>query len=1492
MALKPRTFRRVVLLGSLATLVLLVAFTYFVIRPWQAQRKLDSMRVDGLAAAQAGDHVEATKLLGRYINRTENPEPELYLAFSRSRIKFQTSDGGYVRSAIQNYRSYLREVPGDAQASKELLPLFNMAGMFLEAKALALTLRTELNDSSIEVLREELHALQELGQDEDLLDQLFVMSVEHPDAQFVDLFEFVERRRGQGRLDDAQAMVSSRMESAGDDFDNKLIAFWLDIDSDTRLDSDTTAVEGLLAELCSVLGLDPDAKQWREEPSFLTAESALFATRLLNVFHRPDLSLTVQIASARMIKDYASLVWSARRLYWTQDHESLMGLSVADADGNSVADVLGYQILAAIKDEDTSAESALKARLDEVVLDFRAKAWANSLKAQDELNQGRAVEARPIAKRAIEMYPGEPYFLMLMGDIHASTGRINDASKEWSQANEVANRSIGVVGWIEPSIRLINAYAQAGRLIEAIDYVNELTVIAPGSPITVDLWLRSNATLARSKDLDPAQIQAILNYYYDVFHTGFSTEFQDLVSPQTATLHASIEQDDEARAILIKAISASPERNMMIQLLDVDQRFDLGVAQQANIDTRSIAISSPSSALRYAFNVYAQTQDIDLGLAIIEDGSRDAAAEDAYQWDLSRAKYLDAYNDPRAIEQWTRMREQKPDDIELLYLIAESKSFGDQIDIVSEVIDRIVEKTSTSGKSLPSRLRLAKASAIFHSNENRSTRQQAIEIVRAVVANEQENINARNMLGRLLSFKPSPTLESKDSFQPDLGGAVEQFVTISRQLDGRSAQNYLLESIDLSIEDTDENSARQYLREFDTRFPNDYERLPEIARRFEILNDPDEAVSIYNRILRNSDDTSEVIDAGLSLVNIYTAQGRRQFIQGLLEELGSEPQMNADQLFRLALLHAKNGHTDDGAQLAQSGERYGLNQADSMMVYARYAQAYISDEEYERVLNQLIELDPGNEDAWLRLVAFFVGNSRFEEAQEFVQRAMIEFPRNDELQTWSLLAQGEPDSASRIFGSSDDEDLVEAASRVDAFEAARGNVQVGELISMLVSMLDDFPDSPPVQRYALSELNQYEPDPERIAFYADRAGRRMPGDDLVMQIAANAYLRAGNPVGAREIAQLWRANAIGSPKMADIADARAMIQLENYQGAAMLLSHYIDNALKSPMSASNAQALHWYSHARLLSGEDPRVTADRIQPLLEEDNELSRQVWLNLAIGSVPTHEESARWLGVVSAHVTADQTAEIGNAWLMVMERFNAWLPQYAQAALGIFESIVQINPENPEYLGSLARAHAAMSRSVDDQAQRAVHLKRAMELMDQADELDPNNLFYLVQYASYANAAGELSSAEAKYRALLDRNLSPSPFAASIMNNLAMVIERQSSDSDKLNEALELCVSAIAIQDTPSYWGTRGWIELALTQLDSAEESFKHAVDLNSTTLEGWVGLAIVQHRLGESRTEDASSSFERVLEIIKAGARNDDLIHRLRNQGAEEWASVLVE
>ena len=1505
MALKPRTFRRVILVGSLVSVMLILAFGYFVVRPWQRQRTVDSMLVEGMAAAQEGDHVTATTLIGRYINRTDEPDPEVLLTFSRSRVKYQASDFGHIRVAIRTYRSYLALVPDDVEVAKELLPLFNMARMHLDAKELAQTLRTEYNDTSLEVIREELDALAGLDEDTPLVEELLVMSVEHPDARFRDLFRYIGWLANADRRDEANAFISARLESDPDNVDTRLAALWGRITGGDELNIEL--VDTYVAELCAVLGLDPQTKQWVAEPTFLTTEMAIFVDKLFNGFRRPDLSLAVRLASARTVRDTDSMMWSARRLYWAGDLETLAQLETQNASGEPVPDVLGYQILASRQAGDEETELTLRSELDAIELDFRAKAWSQLFEGLDLIEKDETVLARAKVKKALTLYPVEPTFYLVSGDILARHGRIDQAKEQWVQAQEIVSELVGRIGWLDPSIRMINAFAQAGRMSEVLDEINRLIEIAPENPVSTMIWLRSYASLARNDELDRAMTQSILLRFEGV-RSALSAEQQAVISPQIATLYASIGQDDDAKAVLASAISASPDQQVLLDILEVDQRYELGIAQSAGIDTNALVVSSPGRALKHALNIFAQTQEIEAGLAIIEEGARLAGEEDSYPWALARARYLDAAEgseakDSRATQAWMKLRAAHPDDVNLLYQIVESNAIGRDLGLVNELIDEIVEKTSTSGQTLPSRLRLARASAIMSSNADgqapvKSMRDQALEIVRSVVASEPRNVQARNMLGRLLAMKPSPTLSNpEDIFEPDIEGAIEQYVTISRQRKGRIAQQYLFEAIDLSFEHDDEDKARQYLLEFDSRFPNDFDVLPHVARRLENIDDLDNAAEIYARVYQNAETAWQKVDAGLSLVNVYSAQNERRLVFALLEDLRDEPEIDADQLVNLASLHTKNGYKLEGDLLAESGERYGLDPIEAKMVYAKYAGSFISGEAFETALKEVVVLDPTNEEAWTLLIQRLVREQRFDEAQEVVASAIAQMPESKGLRALSVLAQGELESASVLFETGvieSNEFVREAVDRVDEYMAAKGKTTIDEQISMLISMLERFPEFAPVQRFALSELNSTGLNPVLVARYADRAARQMPNDSLVMRIAGNAYLRASNPSDAIRIARLWRANMTGSPLEPDLLIAQAMLQVENYEEASNALRPYVLGAIERSNEELNASILHVYSRAQLMQGEDPQITAGRLEGLLEgEKNTLAKQVWLNLAVGSVPTHEEAARWIERLTSHATPEDMPAIANAWLGVIERFDDPLAEYAQVAIDLLEPIVESSPENPLYMGTLGRLYLELSKMTEDQAQRKVLLKQAAGMMERADRVDPKNPAFLAQSALFETMADDFPAAESKYRELIGRDLPPGRFLATILNNLAMIIERQTTDPEKLAQAHEFSVQATDMLENPSFWGTRGWVELALSKLDEAESSFQQAVNQDSGNLEGWVGLAIVQHKLGSSRADDAAGSFERVMELINAASTpiSDDLMDRLKSQGDERWTSVLV-
>lgn len=125
-----------------------------------------------------------------------------------------------------------------------------------------------------------------------------------------------------------------------------------------------------------------------------------------------------------------------------------------------------------------------------------------------------------------------------------------------------------------------------------------------------------------------------------------------------------------------------------------------------------------------------------------------------------------------------------------------------------------------------------------------------------------------------------------------------------------------------------------------------------------------------------------------------------------------------------------------------------------------------------------------------------------------------------------------------------------------------------------------------------------------------------------------------------------------------------------------------------------------------------------------------------------------------------------------------------------------------------------------------------------------------------------------------------------AMISNNLAMTMVRIGLDEERGARAKELAEDATRMQSqVSSYWGTRGWVDLELGELDDALGSFRSCVRLDPESPEGWVGVLIASSGLGDEREEEAQEALERVRAFHKAENLSTELLSYLRVYGLSE-------
>ncbi len=1519
MAMKPRTFRRVILIGSLAGIVLALAFGYFVVRPWQNQRQIKSMRTEGLAAYEEGDFPTATAQLGRYINNVDDPDAELLLKFARSRLKWEANDGGHIRAAIGAYREYLRRNPGDTEAARELLPLMNLVGMSVEAKTLAEDLRNTHGDQSYEVARGYLLALAGVDASEGDIETVLEEIYNNEASTFVDVdryFMFI--LRNDELHEEAQRqlvfeLLAEREARYPGRVLEKLVRFRLEAEGENR--------EEITKELTDIIGLDPETGEWDADAPALPEESIDFLSQAFDNLRHHDLSTATLLRYALQTNNVMSATWAARRLYWAQDDETLQALEINTENGEPNPDVLGYQYLSAVRVEDADRAAKLAEEIDSVVLDSRANAWRKIIEGEKAYRDDNYVDARIAIQAAMDIYSSEPTFRLLQGDIQINTGRVKDAVELWLQANQYANGDTSDPfnrqnkGWVTPMVRIINAYAAQNRLAEAFSYMDQLQLINGADPVASSTLMLSYSTLAQLNALPRRYAMGFIERWEANKGNIDDQAARASIAHRVAPIYLSVGQREEARELLLEAMASTSENPARLsELIQLDSLYALGVADELQIDSDAINAATPRGALQIA-NRIAQNpsnSNVDAGLRVIEEGLADAAGEDRYNWEIARVRFLDgiaaqragpfgnqlANNDLaedallRASSTWDELLKAYPDNISLMYEAADSFAYRQSIEKVEALIAEIATVTSTTGKTPSSRLRLARAYAFVGPPNSRTklNRDRALEIVRSVVASEPNNVTARTMLAGLLQMGVSPGINAGDPdyFEPNRQGAIDEYVALSRQLDGRNAQGYLLEAADVAFELNDKVQFVALLQEFTNRFSEDLDSLPFVAERYENFGMLREAEELYRQIL----DETRSLNALLAVADLVLKQGRARESLSLLDQIAQVEELVQPQLAQLADLYARAGSMEKAQSVLADATGYGLTPFEAKLVYARFARLHLTPDDQLDALNDAVEIEPANSFAWTLLVQRLVELERFEEAQEAYGRAAQFVDPDETLQRLGILTRGMPQTARELLampGFENDPVLREAIERVDAYQTLAPETPVQERAQMLIAMLNEFGRLEAVQSYAVGQLSQLDVNPALIAREADEALKRIPSNTALMRITGESYVRLNQPNEALRVVGLWRANASAPSIVADAITAQAMLQQGRAQAAADLLEPLVPGAISSPDAMGNLGVLNAYSFARLELGEDPAETSARLYPLIAGNAEIRNRVWLGLATSGLIEHELGAEWIEQAQAlgfdaELSTDQERLVyANAWVTLAEANGAWERAYAQRAIELLAPMLS-SPDSATVraLVVCARAYAVQARSAGEGGDGSADYVQAAQLMKQATEARTEDLGLLVNGAAYATLAGDYALADELYERALAFDLGEGQaFAkAVILNNLAMNALRAGRIESQGAQLLRYAEQATQIAaEVASFWGTRGWIELGLDRLADAERSFKRATSLASEDPEGWVGLAVVYQRQGEQRAAELDEAIARINELHAEQVLSGELMRELR-------------
>lgn len=1475
MAMRPRTFRRLVLTGVLLGVIVLGAVGYFVIAPMQERRTIENLRATGIEAYESGDYAKATQNLRRFLRNTTPRPPEELLTFARAQSKVEVRDSGHLRGSIEAYRSYLVQRPDDIEVSQELLEMFNRAAMYPEAKNLAASLRTKPGIDRKLVLSEEVLARTGLDRKDPELQALYDELLAFDDLDFVVIWRYWHWLESTDRVAQARAFAQAQIEAHPNRPGPRVLLHLSDNAVYRAVIQRTNADAVALAhQLMEDIGWDPSENKWRADGGVRSSDLADVVAGAFDRLGFGGVSLEVFVSAAESTDDRFTWADAARRLYWSGQDERLLAIE------NDSTAVLGFQALAARRTGQDDIVEARSQSLGAIDTDFRAKAWDFYLDALDAYEDGKLIEARGLVAEAVETHVMEPMFHQTKGEIYAELGFEEDAIRAWEQADRAAGRGV----WSEPSLSMIGSMIKSGHYADAAQRADDLLWVGYRSPRIRFVWLQSKAAMARVGMLDSVQIDSVIGVARDFAENSGPEERASvsLIIAELFALRGELGDRLAAQDELSRLIASDPGASNMTKIAQLARDYDLGVVGQSEIDTREIALASPQNAFGYAVRNSVRDEDHASALEIFELGREQAAANKRLDWDIARVRYLDFKRDEGAREAWEELLRAHPESIKLLYAAIDSNTIGLDRSFVDSTIAKIMELTSSKGRAEPVRLRLARARAIAYGGKHltKVKRDEAMSIVRSVIATDANHIKARVLLSQLLEAECPADVEANQRFTPDHAAAAAEKLTISRLIAGPASRNYLLAVSKLNVTLGDDEAARQNLLEAYERSKGNLDVQFQIIQELRRAGEFDLAIPRLRALTQDAEGTQKA-DFQIVLARLLAGLNERADMLSVLQSIARSPELTSGQHLQLISLLAHNGHRAEAEQVLADAARYGLNDAEELDAKISYAKLLGNYDDAIAMLRKRVETDPSDVETWVQIARTYQQSGSVDRAIEVLEEASAINPGNELIAYDLSFLRNDPAQLAKIFQDTDqfEENLQLAGKQIAEFEQQSASMSDPEKIAELERIAQTFPNNAAVQGYVYDGLLEYSDDPAAVGRGAESASRRVGGYIQLLSVAANAYSRAEMWKEVLDVSTVWRSLISDETIEPDVYAARANYEMKNYLKSRELLAPYVENAATKMHEPRMRELIYNYANTLVKLREPGSRIALELEPIARSSETFRNIVWLKIARDDLLEADEAVRWIEIAEQMSTTETLGMIADAWLGLSERFPLRTAALVDRAVSVSERWMASYPGNPVVLSLTGQVLKAAAELEEEGAVRIELQERAMALFDEAAEKDPTDLNYLFNAAQLAKDLGDYEGAVTRYEQLLGSLNDTGIFGAAVKNNLARVIELSSDDPERLALAALLAQEAIAFQKNPAFVNTLAWIELKRGQLEESTRLFRSLVADDPDNISGWAGLAIAL----KGRDEDGARQAIRRVEQLGSKQELDPIIEsQLRRHG----------
>lgn len=1366
MSLKPKTVRRITLLGGVVLVLLGGAFSLLVVRGWQNSRTVGRFAQDAIDASALGQPYHAMLAASNYLKRNpinDTRYAEVLKIYADARLGVEESDFSHIRQAIRIYQQYLARKPDDRETKVKLVDLFTQARFYAEAHDLAQKiLPSDLSTAGPEntpVMRSEAAALLAAHTSperlEQLLDRLSELQPLNVRNESIRLQSYVQSNR----TSEARAYAESLLGDHPDDPRAELLLVIARLHDRRPAESNDQ-----WERLSHAAGLDKDTGARIRPAEFPDFDFAIVLVQVFDQFKAFDRSLRVledaseKFADADLQRVYIRRLWQEAR--FADIERRLSGLD-ASARGSD-ADLLGFRALSLQALNRAPESQAIARALGAREGDFRATAWSMAIPIADTASKVRGPERVEQFREIVRKSPYEPVFSAMLGDALSSVGRTEDARRYWDQAakNPLA------AGWPLPQSRIAETLLAEGRFEEAAKAAREALSLAERRVPLNLLWIDTQAALIQrgSADAEPAAkvlaradetLQGLDKFGAD------APPWREKLLPSRVVLLSRTGQSDKAKEAALGALRAdpTPSEETLRRLVSVSVAERLGIEEECLARAESRYGQTASVVLTRALDM-AFAGKPDEGLARLKEALSAHPADIQYQ--VALARYLERIGHPDAMKAWVQLGDANTSSID-----AQRSCLTSEVVVADRAfVDRTIQRYLTiMGADATEDVysRVARAKSLVHGSPTRRDRDEAVAILGALVTAQPGLIEPKLLLASILAIS-DPSRDIK----PDLPRAIAQLADAAVQ-EPRSAR-IAIERGRLFQAQREWDRARDQLSRVAGDTTGDPDSRVEAARLLIAQGEPGPvAVATLSALVEQLGDRAPT-SLLLALADAYAKLRQDDKACDAFARVVSRSS-DPDSVLIAASFYSRIGDAQKSQEAVSRLEAMTLSPGLRELALARFAAEQGQADKARSLFEAAIAAGPTRLDSWRYYGGFCMSRADTAGALQVCERGLKVLPGEPALMAMReqaramTVAHDQTDFKTLIEALAADPSTAEAAQALRLLQNADAKTT-----DDLVRLADRYPNSPPLQMYVARRVALINPD--RAAVIAQRAVAGSPADPAPARLAAEIYLRLQRWSDMLQSASAWRARDVSRDPEADVAVAEAYLHLRDYDHGLEVIAPRVAAAAASAEKPISLAVMN--IQGRLLVGAAREGEARQLlSPLLSSSRDVRVAIWLGIAGRDVPSLELARAWIEQAKpllAPESVDEQLGLVGAYGMLASRF----PNDANGLLSEAKSILTALADNPRTatapvmetlgilrhrLGDIPGAEGAYRRAIELDPKRSLSLNNLASIASESLRLD--------EALGYAKRAVELDGADADpahldtlgqiYHGLADRAVDP---------------------------------------------------------------------------------------------------------------------------------------